>query len=185
MNRAVFLDRDNTLIVDWGYVYKITDLKWIEGAKTCLKKFSKIGYKLIVITNQSGVAHGYYTEKEVNIFHKYMNDDLFKSHRFMIDKFYFSPYHPDGILDKYRKKSNCRKPGNILFKKAIEDFNIIGSESIAIGDKYSDIEPAFNCGVEQAYLFDNNSTIDKSTNVKVVKNWEEIMSNFETLGLIS
>ena len=68
----------------------------------------------------------------------------------MIDKYYYSPYHPDGILDKYRKQSNCRKPGDLLFKKAIYDFNIIASESIVIGDKYSDIKTAVK-GALQSY----------------------------------
>ena len=181
MNKAIFLDRDNTLIVDTGYIYKIADLKWKKGAKTSLAKFAQNGYKLIVITNQSGVARGYYTEEEVNIFHKYMNDDLFKSNGLIIDKYYFSPYHPDGTLDKYRKQSNCRKPGDLLFKKAIDEFNIIASDSIVIGDKYSDIKPAFNCGVQKAYLFYNNNRIDNSPNIKVVKTWEEIMNNIETL----
>lgn len=184
-NQAVFLDRDNTLIEDTGYVYKTSDLKWKNGAKSALVHLSKMGFVLIVITNQSGVARGYYTEEDVNYFHHYMNEDLFKSKGCRIDKFYFSPFHPEGIVDIYKKHSNCRKPGNELFKKAIKEYNISTSQSIAIGNNNSDIEPALNCGVGRAYLFDNNynSTIKNQRKLTVVKNWQEIITHIKIFAV--
>ena len=90
-SKAVFLDRDNTLIDDKGYTNKPDDLKWIPGSINCLQSFSSKGFKLIVITNQSGISRGYYSEDDVIAFHQYMNQDLFESHGVMIDKFYFFP----------------------------------------------------------------------------------------------
>ena len=181
MNKAVFLDRDNTLIEDKGYVYKKEDLKWKVGAKEALEIFSKKGYTLIVVTNQSGVARGYYTEDEVVEFHENMNNDLFNIHGIKIDKFYYSPFHPSGIVVRYRKQSNCRKPGNALFKKAIEEFNISTSNSIAIGDNTTDLIPAVSLNFNKAYLIGNaiNLKIEEPLKNKVtaVKNWNEIISD--------
>ena len=141
-----------------------------------------MGYTLIVITNQSGVARGYFTENDVNKFHKQMNEDLYQSNGIKIDKFYFSPFHPDGSLDKYSKQSNCRKPGNALFKLAIQDFNISSSHSIAIGDKYTDLEPALNCGVECVYLLEDKKEFISNSISKVrnFKNWYELIANIKS-----
>ena len=182
-NKAVFLDRDNTLIIDKGYVYKVADLKWREGAKGALAFFSKIGYKLIVITNQSGVARGYYTEEDVVSFHKHMNEDLLKTEGCRIDQFYFSPFHLEGTIEVYRKDTKCRKPGDALFKQAINDFNISISKSIAIGDKYTDLQPGLNCGIKKAYLIKEECSISTMNynNIKVVSNWAEVLDNIKNI----
>ena len=100
-NRAVFLDRDNTLILDKGYTHKIADLLWIPNVIKSLKSFSKSGFKIIVITNQSGVARGYYNEEDINIFHKNMNEDLFEKAGIKIDKFYYCPHLSNANIKKY------------------------------------------------------------------------------------
>ena len=97
-SKAVFLDRDNTLIYDKGYTNKPDDLKWIPGSINCLQSFSSKGFKLIVITNQSGVARGYYNEKELHRFHIFMNAELFQQTNIFIDKFYYCPHFLDGKI---------------------------------------------------------------------------------------
>lgn len=174
-SKFVFLDRDNTLIKDNGYIYKIKDLKWKSGAKKGLLQLAKLGFKFIVITNQSGIARGYFSEMDVHMFHQYMNDDLIKTIGVRIEKFYYSPFHPDGIIPKYKKHSECRKPGTALFKRAIKENDILLSQSIVIGDKQTDLIPAINCGVNNAYLLNCESDEKKlHTLIKVVNSWKDL-----------
>jgi D,D-heptose 1,7-bisphosphate phosphatase len=131
-----FFDRDNTLIVDKGYVHKKKDLKWKPHIINILKKIKNKKFLIIVITNQSGVARGFYSEKDVLNFHNFMNQELKKKKTF-IDDFYFCPYHIDGN-GIYKKKSKDRKPDNGMIKKAIKKWNIDVSKSYFIGDKKTD-----------------------------------------------
>ena len=133
MVKAALLDRDSTLIKDNGYTFRPIDLIWVKDAIEGLSLLDSMGYKLIVITNQSGIARGYYTEREMKAFHQFMNGDLKKKAGITIEKFYHCPHHPDGKIKQYRLNCNCRKPGGELFKKAILDFgcnNSITSISI-------------------------------------------------------
>ena len=183
VNKAVFLDRDNTLIYDKGYTYKTDDLSWIPGSINCLQSFVSKGFKLVVITNQSGVARGYYNEKQLNKFHRYMNADLFQKTTICIDKFYYCPHFLNGKVSKYRKRCNCRKPGNKLFKQAIAELLIEPKSSIVIGDNITDIVPAFDLGVCKGYLLNNNPDLspfcykDPKKKIINVNNWDEIIEN--------
>lgn len=131
MNKAIFLDRDGTINVDYGYVYKKENLKFIDGVIEGLKILSDLDYKLIIVTNQSGIGRGMYTEKDFKAFNKYMLKAL-KEEDINIDKVYYCPHNPDD-------NCNCRKPKLELFYKAIEDFNIDINNSFAIGDKTRDL----------------------------------------------
>ena len=119
MVKVALLDRDSTLIIDKGYIFCADDLIWEQNAIAGLSLLDSMGYKLIVITNQSGIARGYYTENKMNAFHKFMNDDLKQKAGIIIEKFYHCPHHPDGDIKRYSKSCNCRKPGDELFQKAI------------------------------------------------------------------
>ena len=121
-NKCIFFDRDNTLIYDKGYTYKKKDLKWKNYAKKTIKYAKNLNYLVIVITNQSGVARGFYSEKHVNQFHLYMNKELKKINT-KIDDFFYCPFHKDGV-GKYRKISNDRKPNNGMLIKSIKKWNI-------------------------------------------------------------
>lgn len=140
-NKAVFFDRDGTINVDTHYLYKKTDFKFIQGMPNFIKKWNDWGYKVIVITNQSGIARNLFAERDVNILHQYINKELkkFNAH---IDAFYFCPHHPD-----FTGKCLCRKPEPGLFKKAIHEFDLKASECIMFGDKQSDIDAAKKCGI--------------------------------------
>ena len=187
MNRAVFFDRDNTLIFDKGYTYKTDDLSWIPGSINGLHSFSLKGFKLVVITNQSGVARGYYNERELNRFHNYMNQDLLHQANISIDKFYYCPHFLDGKVSKYRQKCDCRKPGNKLFKRAITELSINPVTSIVIGDNITDIIPAFESGVCKGYLLSDNPDLNLFRNkyprkkIINVNNWDEILENDDSI----
>ena len=131
MNKAIFLDRDGTINIDYGYVYKIEDLKFIDGTIEALKILNNLGYILIIITNQSGIGRGLYTEDDFKKFNIHMLKIL-KDNEVNISEVYYCPHNP---LDN----CNCRKPKLELFYKAKEDFDIDFNSSFAIGDKERDL----------------------------------------------
>ena len=146
MNKAVFLDRDGVINVDKGYVYRAEDCEYLDGMVEKLKKFQKMGYLLIIITNQSGIARGYFSEEQYLEFERWLIGDL-KSKGVIITDCYYCPHHPEAVITKYRKKCCCRKPGTELFYRAARDYDIDINKSIVIGDRESDLEI---CKVTQA-----------------------------------
>ena len=137
MKKAIFLDRDGTINVEKDYIYKSEDLVFEEGTIDALKTFKNLGYILIVVSNQSGIARGYFTEEDLNIFNNNMNEIL-KKNGVEITEFYCCPHHPDGI-GEYKKVCECRKPNNKMIEDAIKKYNIDREKSYMIGDKTSDI----------------------------------------------
>ena len=137
MKKAIFLDRDGTINVEKDYIYKSEDLVFEEGTIEALKTFKNLGYILIVVSNQSGIARGYFTEEDLNIFNNNMNEIL-KKNGIEITEFYCCPHHPDGI-GEYKKVCECRKPNNKMIEDAIKKYNIDREKSYMIGDKTSDI----------------------------------------------
>lgn len=136
--KAIFLDRDGTINIDKGYVYKINDFEFINKVPEALKKLKDKGYLLIVVTNQSGVARGYYKEVDIVNLHNFVNNILWKRFCVKIDKFYYCPHHENGIVNEYRIKCKCRKPNPGMILKAVKDYNIDLSLSYMIGDRDTD-----------------------------------------------
>ena len=186
MVKAAFLDRDSTLIKDNGYTFRPIDLIWVKDVIEGLSLLDSMGYKLIVITNQSGIARGYYSEEKMNAFHKFMNNDLKQKAGIIIKKFYHCPHHPDGKIKQYSQICNCRKPGDELFKKAISDFSIETKHSIVVGNNLSDIIPAINRGVNKSFLLNTNNSNrpyeNDWPNIKIVNNWIEIIDALNNMS---
>ena len=137
MNKAIFLDRDGTINIEKDYIYKCEDLVFEEGSVEALKTFKNLGYILIVVSNQSGIARGYFTEEDLKAFNNNMNEKL-KEKSVEIAEFYCCPHHPDGLAE-YKKVCDCRKPNNKMLEDAIKKYNIDREKSYMIGDKVSDI----------------------------------------------
>ncbi len=149
MNKAVFLDRDGTINVDKAYLFKPEDFVWIKGAKGAIKYAHDKGYLVIIVTNQSGVARGYFGEDDVKALHKFINDELQKINT-KIDAFYYCPHHPEASALKYKVECNCRKPKSGMILQAAKDYNIDLSSSWIFGDKERDILAGKNAGVKGA-----------------------------------
>ncbi|MFC1954550.1 D-glycero-alpha-D-manno-heptose-1,7-bisphosphate 7-phosphatase, partial [Chloroflexota bacterium] len=113
------------------------------------------GFKVIIITNQAGVARGYFTEETVREINRYVQES-FAREGASIDMFYYCPHHVEGIIEEYRKDCCYRKPNPGMLNKAAKDFNINLKESFVIGDKYSDIEAGYRAGCRNILLRDNN-----------------------------
>lgn len=180
MKKAIFLDRDGTINVEKDYIYKSEDLVFEEGSIEALKTFKNLGYILIVVSNQSGIARGYFTEADLNIFNNNMNEIL-KKNGVEITEFYCCPHHPDGI-GKYKKVCECRKPNNKMIEDAIEKYNIDREKSYMIGDKISDIGAGLKSNlktvlVKTGYGLKDMEKIDKNETLicENLKDFSEIL----------
>lgn len=143
---AIFFDRDGVLNEDDGYVYEIARLKWIDGAREAVKAANDAGYLVFVVTNQSGVARGFFEEQHVQALHAWMAADL-ATIGARVDAFEYCPYHPDAVIERYRKVSPRRKPAPGMITDLLERFPVDPGRSILIGDKPSDLEAARAAGV--------------------------------------
>ena len=123
MNKAIFLDRDGTINVEKHYLYKIEDFEFLPGVIAALKKLQDVGFLLIIITNQSGIARGYYSEEDFLKLNTWMLDELKRHDVFILDV-YYCPHLPDASIDKYRKTCECRKPKLGMFDQAVIEHNI-------------------------------------------------------------
>ena len=138
MDRAVFLDRDGVLNEDKGYTYKLSDLRILDGVVEGLKKISSLGYKLIIVSNQSGIARGFFTLDQMHIFMQGLINLLYK-HDIEILDYYYCPHHIDGEIDEFTKSCSYRKPEPGMIFQAQKEHKLDLSQSILIGDKESDI----------------------------------------------
>jgi D-glycero-D-manno-heptose 1,7-bisphosphate phosphatase len=156
--KIAFLDRDgviNSSRPNNGYVGSLEHFKWVPGAIKTIKFLNEKNYKVVVVTNQSGVARGFFTIKDVKTIHSYIKKTL-KENEAKIDKFYFCPFHKDGIVKKYKKNSSLRKPNIGMFLKANKVWNIDKKKSFMIGDQQTDIEFAKNSKIN-GYLFNKKN----------------------------
>jgi D-glycero-D-manno-heptose 1,7-bisphosphate phosphatase len=147
---AAFLDRDGVLNVDHGYSHRPEQLDWIDGAPEAVRLLNKAGYYVIVVTNQSGIARGYYDDTVVKSFHAHMQDSL-AAHGAHIDAFYYCPHHPEGVIKSLAVRCRCRKPGPGLLEQAVHEWPIDIGASFLIGDRDDDMAAAaaFNiCGIK-------------------------------------
>ena len=145
-NKAIFFDRDGTLNVDVHYLHDPADFVWVDGAIEAIRWANEHGYLVIVVTNQSGVARGYYDEAAVHHLHDWMNTELEK-HNAHIDAFYYCPHHTEGKLPAYTKSCDCRKPAPGMILRAIAEHDIDPAASWMFGDAESDVAAAENAGV--------------------------------------
>lgn len=138
MNKAVFLDRDGTINVEKHYLHKIEDFIFLPGVINGLHLLQEAGFMLVIITNQSGIARGYYTENDFHVLNDWMINQL-KKNDVHIAKVYYCPHLPDAPVKHYAKDCNCRKPHIGMFLRAIEELGIDVDKSYAIGDKLRDL----------------------------------------------
>jgi D,D-heptose 1,7-bisphosphate phosphatase len=156
--RAVFLDRDGVLNIDRGYVHAPKQVEWFQGAKEAVKLRNDAGYYVFVVTNQAGVAKGYYEEDAVGALHRWMSDELAIIGA-SIDDWRYCPLHPEGSVVAYRAAHDWRKPSPGMILDLIAHWPIEREESALIGDKASDIQAAEAAGVA-SYLFEGGDLMD-------------------------
>ena len=164
MNMAIFLDRDGTINVDTGYVYKVEDLKFEDNALKGLKLLQIPEYLLIIVTSQSGIGRGMYTEQDYHKFMKAMYE-RFRTEGISIDGEYFCPHHPKEGIGRYKVDCECRKPNTGMLEQAAKDFDIDLSKSFVIGDKTEDIEMGRRAGCKTILVRTGKGGKDKNFDV--------------------
>jgi D-glycero-D-manno-heptose 1,7-bisphosphate phosphatase len=152
---ATFFDRDGVLNKDSGYTHKRDEFHWIDGAKAAIKQANDDGRFVFVVTNQAGVARGYYDEAAVQDLHAWMNEDLRRDGAH-IDDFRYCPHHPEGIVPELSILCECRKPNPGMIESLLAEWPVDLSDSVLIGDKESDLQAAAAAGVS-GFQFDGSN----------------------------
>ena len=150
-NPAVFLDRDGVLNEDRGYVHRWADFVFLPGVVDALRMFGQLGYLLVIITNQSGIARGLYRESDVLALHDRMLSFL-HGQGIEIAGVYYCPHHPAGSVARYARTCSCRKPAPGMILRAAEEHHIDLASSVLIGDKVTDLEAGAAAGITSLYL---------------------------------
>lgn len=137
MDKLVFLDRDGTINVEKDYLYRQEEFEFMPGVLEGLKRLQDNGYQFIIVTNQSGIARGYYTEEDYETLTRWMLQQ-FEDQRIHILQVYYCPHHPQGTVEAYRMDCDCRKPKLGMYQKAIQKYQPNLETCVAIGDKIRD-----------------------------------------------
>jgi D-glycero-D-manno-heptose 1,7-bisphosphate phosphatase len=167
--KVAFLDRDGVINKEVNYLYKVEDFEYTENCIDGLKKIKALGYEIIIVTNQAGIARGYYTEVDYQKLTDWYVADL-KQHGIDILDVFYCPHHPDGKIERYTKSCECRKPNSGMFDKAMTKYDIDIEKSMMVGDKTTDLIAAKKVGIQQLYLVETGHQImENSYNEYTVK----------------
>ena len=147
---AVFLDRDGTINQDRGYIVNREDFIFEEGAVAAISLLNQAGFRVIVVSNQAGIAHGHFSPQAVDSLHRWVNVQLAAAGAH-IDAFYYCPHHPAG-LPPYRQVCDCRKPAPGMLLKAAADFSLDLAACWLVGDHQSDIAAGIAAGVKPLFI---------------------------------
>jgi len=145
MTKLVLFDRDGTINIDRGYVWRSEDFDWLPEAREAIRWLNDRDIKIGIFTNQSGVARGFYSERDVDVLHEWMQSELAKvgAH---IDRYDFCPHHPEG-QPPYNEGCDCRKPAPGMVRDALAYFQVDPEDAVVIGDKDRDLEAGAALGV--------------------------------------
>jgi D-glycero-D-manno-heptose 1,7-bisphosphate phosphatase len=143
---AAFLDRDGVLNQDDGFVFRPEALRFVAGAPAAVRRLNQAGYLVVVVTNQSGVARGLFDEAAMERFHGHLRAELGR-HGARLDAIYACPYHPEGLVERYRRDHPDRKPRPGMILRALAELPIDAGRSFLVGDKPRDVEAAAAAGL--------------------------------------
>jgi D-glycero-D-manno-heptose 1,7-bisphosphate phosphatase len=135
---AVFLDRDGTIIEEIGYLDRVERLSLYPWSIDAIRALNRSGFRVVLVTNQSGIARGFFTEAIVDEVHRHLAAQLAEGGAYL-DAYYYCPHHPDGNVQGYAQRCECRKPGRALVDRAAAEFGIDPAQSFVIGDRWLDV----------------------------------------------
>lgn len=163
LSKAAFLDRDGVINKDTGYVYRWSEFEFLDGAIEGMQKLQRSGYALVIVTNQSGLARGYYTTDDYEFLCYKLYQHL-ENHGVKLAGVYHCPHHPNGKVKSLAIDCDCRKPKHGLINEAVKRLNLNKKESLLIGDKETDIQAARAANLKKAYLINPNRNIGARAN---------------------
>lgn len=159
--RALFLDRDGVVNEEVGYLHRAEEVRFVDGIFSLCRTAAGLGYRLIVVTNQAGIARGYYSEADFHNLMTFMRAQL-RAEGVELDAVYFCPFHPEHGVGEYKREHEDRKPGTGMLRRGVAEFGVVLSESVMIGDRCSDVAAANAAGLQQAFLIGGTETADCS-----------------------
>ena len=179
--KTIFLDRDGVINKDFGYVHKWADFELINGTIEALQILTKNKFNIIIITNQAGIAKGFYTENDFKKLTNKFKNFCLNNHIKILHTFY-CPHHKDGIVKRYTKNCKSRKPNSGMFFKAAKLYNIDLEKAIMVGDNYTDITASKNAGIKTNYLIKSSLTKQDLNNKITFAVKENLLSVTSEIG---
>ncbi len=164
---ALFLDRDGVVNIEKNYLHKVDDFEFIDGIFTLCQKYQELGYLIVVVTNQSGIARGYYSEEDFRVLTEWMVA-AFNKQGISIEDVYHCPHHPD-----ISGPCSCRKPEPGMLLEAAKKHDIDLKHSLLVGDSERDITAAHRAGLEETYLFSPDAKNSEAT--KIIRSLKELV----------
>lgn len=149
--RALFLDRDGVINEEIGYLHRVEDVRFVNGIFSLCRVAAGLGYRLIVVTNQAGIARGFYTEADFESLMVWMRA-AFRAEGVTLDAVYHCPFHPEHGVGRYKQEHDDRKPGSGMLRRGAREFAIELGKSVMVGDRCSDVAAANAAGLRQAFL---------------------------------
>jgi D-glycero-D-manno-heptose 1,7-bisphosphate phosphatase len=149
--RALFLDRDGVVNEEVGYLHRADEVRFVDGIFPLCRTAAGLGYRLIVVTNQAGIARGYYSEADFDALMDFMRGEL-RAEGVELDAVYYCPFHPEHGVGKYKQEHEDRKPGKGMLQRGAREFGVNLSESVMVGDRCSDVGASNAAGLRQMFL---------------------------------
>jgi D-glycero-D-manno-heptose 1,7-bisphosphate phosphatase len=149
--RALFLDRDGVVNEEVGYLHRAEEVRFVEGIFSLCRTAATLGYRLIVVTNQAGIARGYYSEADFEVLMEFIRGRL-RAEGVELDAVYYCPFHPEHGVGKYKREHEDRKPGTGMLRRGAREFGVELSKSVLVGDRCSDIAAANAAGLQKTFL---------------------------------
>ena len=155
--RALFLDRDGVVNEEVGYLHRAEEVRFVEGIFSLCRTAATLGYRLIVVTNQAGIARGYYSEADFEVLMEFIRGRL-RAEGVELDAVYYCPFHPEHGVGKYKQEHEDRKPATGMLRRGVREFGVDLSESVMVGDRCSDVGAANAAGLRQMFLISGTET---------------------------
>jgi len=157
--RALFLDRDGVVNEEVGYLHRADEVRFVDGIFSLCRAAIGLGYRLIVVTNQAGIARGYYSEADFDALMEFMCGAL-RAEGVELDAVYYCPFHPEHGVGKYKQEHEDRKPGTGMLRRGVREFGVDLGESVMVGDRCSDVGAANAAGLRQMFLIRGTETTE-------------------------
>src|SRR6201985_1357279 len=156
-HRGLFLDRDGVINHEIGYLSRAAQVVFVDGIFSLCRTASRLGYRLIVVTNQAGIARGYYSEADFEALMEFMREEL-RAEGVELDAVYYCPFHPEHGVGRYRQEHEDRKPGTGMLRRGAREFGVDLRESVMVGDRCSDVGAANAAGLRQMFFISGTET---------------------------